>query len=675
MLLEKITITDWRCFYGEQLIEFASQTKKNVTLIHAENGVGKTSLLNALLWCFYNKTTARFEKPDDILNHQARREGRNLATIAVEFSHEDNLYEARRIFRSDSLSAHQNLIVTRIATDGSNQQMRSDPNLFLNSVLPAEMAGHFLFDGEHAEALTGNANATTVSRAIRDILGCSFVSQTIETLENIEVNYRRKVAASNTIQKANETEAALNKYERLSKKLFGELQELDEEIALLEGERDGIERSLSTFSNIKQAQFTKESALKTIQREEKYEQRAVASQQTWVAEHGTYVLAQRNAEHVVQILKSHELENTSQTKFPREIITKVLELGECICGSCIAENADLKKFLEEQLDTAESLELQARLTKVKALTRRLLSNGKHDAVSKYDAALRQEIGHRKAIEEAEVTYSEATRSIESADVESIAQLQKDSTNLYNQIMKKRQLKGELGLKLRTAEKNIPKLRSQLDLMLNSAGADKAVKDHLAHTQHLVEFLKEKLDAEINNARKIINIFVREIIERTARKNFKVLVDKNFSVQLKDEYGTDMAKSEGENQLLGLAFTGALAKFAKIRKNAKSKLLLPGTEAPLVLDAPFGKLDSIYKHATAEFLPEMASQVVVMVNKEQGSAKVLELLKDHIGFQYALVRHNKSPQGEKRSEQLVLDEKSIEITSYDSLFDGTAIEAL
>jgi hypothetical protein len=38
------------------------------------------------------------------------------------------------------------------------------------------------------------------------------------------------------------------------------------------------------------------------------------------------------------------------------------------------------------------------------------------------------------------------------------------------------------------------------------------------------------------------------------------------------------------------------------KNASGKILLPGTEAPLVLDAPFGKLDSVYKHATAEFLP-------------------------------------------------------------------------
>ena len=41
MLLEKITLVIGAAFYGEQLIEFASKTDKNVTLIHAENGVGK----------------------------------------------------------------------------------------------------------------------------------------------------------------------------------------------------------------------------------------------------------------------------------------------------------------------------------------------------------------------------------------------------------------------------------------------------------------------------------------------------------------------------------------------------------------------------------------------------------------------------------------------------------
>ena len=72
---------------------------------------------------------------------------------------------------------------------------------------------------------------------------------------------------------------------------------------------------------------------------------------------------------------------------------------------------------------------------------------------------------------------------------------------------------------------------------------------------------------------------------------------------------------------------------------------------------------------------MASQVIVMVNREQGSPKVLEILKDKIGFQYALVRHNTGPRNEKNKEELNVNGKTIEITEYESIFDGTGIELI
>ena len=51
-----------------------------------------------------------------------------------------------------------------------------------------------------------------------------------------------------------------------------------------------------------------------------------------------------------------------------------------------------------------------------------------------------------------------------------------------------------------------------------------------------------------------------------------------------------------NQLLGLAFTGAIAKFAKERQADVDDILLPGTVAPLVVDSPFGHLDPLYRRA-------------------------------------------------------------------------------
>ena len=62
---------------------------------------------------------------------------------------------------------------------------------------------------------------------------------------------------------------------------------------------------------------------------------------------------------------------------------------------------------------------------------------------------------------------------------------------------------------------------------------------------------------------------------------------DYSISLVNEAGTQMPKSSGENQLLGLAFTAALVEFAKIRENASDHRLLKGTVAPLVLD------DSLY----------------------------------------------------------------------------------
>src|SRR6056297_1624221 len=98
MILEEIRLTDFRCFYGDTFIRFSEDPNRNVTLIYAENGVGKTTLLNALLWCFYGETTARFEKKEDILNYDAKKNGRTTASVEVLFEHNGSQYIAKRFF-------------------------------------------------------------------------------------------------------------------------------------------------------------------------------------------------------------------------------------------------------------------------------------------------------------------------------------------------------------------------------------------------------------------------------------------------------------------------------------------------------------------------------------------------------------------------------------------------
>ena len=56
MLLTSLKLKDFRQFKGEQTINFAAGSDKNVTIILGENGSGKTSLAQAFTWCLYGKT-------------------------------------------------------------------------------------------------------------------------------------------------------------------------------------------------------------------------------------------------------------------------------------------------------------------------------------------------------------------------------------------------------------------------------------------------------------------------------------------------------------------------------------------------------------------------------------------------------------------------------------------
>ena len=55
MLIESITLNNYRLYEGENVIQFCFDEAKNVHLICGENGFGKTTLLHSLLWCLFGR--------------------------------------------------------------------------------------------------------------------------------------------------------------------------------------------------------------------------------------------------------------------------------------------------------------------------------------------------------------------------------------------------------------------------------------------------------------------------------------------------------------------------------------------------------------------------------------------------------------------------------------------
>ena len=195
MILEEIRLTDFRCFYGKSAIKFSVDPDRNVTLIYAENGVGKTTLLNALLWCFSGETTDRFEKKEEILNYDANKEGRTTASVEVLFEHNGKDYIAKRFFvTGPQASTSRTFLVARI--DEGSQIEIPTPDTFINTVIPRDMASHFLFDGEHAEVFLGESNRGSIRSAVRDILGCSLIETAILDLQAVSNQFRKQIPST-----------------------------------------------------------------------------------------------------------------------------------------------------------------------------------------------------------------------------------------------------------------------------------------------------------------------------------------------------------------------------------------------------------------------------------------------------------------------------------------------
>ena len=68
MKLQRLEFNDFRLYQGHQEITFATDPKKNVTIVYGANGGGKTTLLNAFLWALFGTFSEDVQQKNLIVN-------------------------------------------------------------------------------------------------------------------------------------------------------------------------------------------------------------------------------------------------------------------------------------------------------------------------------------------------------------------------------------------------------------------------------------------------------------------------------------------------------------------------------------------------------------------------------------------------------------------------------
>lgn len=679
MIIDRVTVTNWRGLHGRQQIFLARPDEygeKNVTLIRAQNGVGKTSLLAAINWCFFQKSPVKDGDPDGIVNRYALKEDAQASTsVEVVFSYEGTTYRAKRSKTGSGDSGRVTALELREVRDGGDVEHRtSNPDDFIRKVIPEEMSSHFFFYGESPQALASELAQNRFGKAVRDILGSSVAKLALEDLKRAEKDFDREAAKLGGVN----TEAIQKQIDEIDEAI----EKLDQREDQLQEEKDKstelyekLNRDFSKLDNIarrhKDLNRKVERLRNQIERDTKQISVKERENAKWLSEYGTSLLSDRMIKAVTSALETEAKEIGIPGPYNEKFVHQVLDSGECVCGRPLTPGSEEIKHVQGLLHTAGDQTVQSRITYLQTAIETLRSK----QVKAWDvkAGLERDIQYAIGnISRARIELQDAEKELQESEdvaVADIAQKRSRADRMKGEAIANLTRLSDMRNKL---QKDRQRLKSELETAMRHSRKAESVSVKKRLTSALVDRLETQLRAAEEDARTAIEKTVSDIADEFYMKDVTVRISDNYSMTVFDGE-KPIGQSTGEAQMLGLAFTAALASYAKERKRTEHAYLLPGTIAPLIIDSPFGQLDSSYRRAVARFLPKLAGQVVLLLSDTQATPEVLEEIEPYIGSQYVLTLHSTAEDTEGKQKSIPINGAHYDLSKFGSTFDGAAVQ--
>ena len=674
MKLLSIKLQNFRQFYGSQTIAFATDPTKNVTLFHAENGVGKTTLLNAILWCFYGArgTTAKFDTKNNVLSYQAVAEKATLAKVDVTFEHEGEMYTVTRRFAVQTNGRGDEALSAFAIRDGNTDPLHA-PDAFISSVIPLEMAHHFFFDGEHAETFAQSGGFQQVGEAIRNMLGSNVADCAIEDLRHAARQYGEDLAShadnEKIRQKSLEVEEAKQRLEKAKTAKIAE----EEKIATLRDQIAAIDEQLGNTHMAKTLQQRRNQ----LEAEARAVQAALSDAERdgvkWIGRQAINVVATRLSAETLHFIDEEKLRGKLPSPYNEQLVTTLLSELKCLCGRPLEPATEWYTNIQNLLRKAGSGDVQSKVIKARGFLGGLRVK-RTNAPKELERTQRSYAQAYQSSRRIEQQLEEVSAQIQDIDFEGIDTKEKARRDFNAQALTTAKSVGIYETHIRVYESTIEKCtREQERLVASNVKALKVLRRKTL-AERAASLVKGLLESHEEAAKRFIAEEVNAILSVTARRNYQFEWGAGFAFDLTyTSNGRTVPRSSGENQLLSLAFIAALIKFCRSRAaNKEDLLLIPGVVAPLLLDSPFGQLDSTYRVDTSRFIATMAEQVALFVSTSQGSPDVLETLGDRVGKEYVLISENHGARNGRHSEQLLLNGRTYETSLFGCGKDMTRI---
>ncbi len=682
MIFERLLIKNFRPFYGEQEVIFAEPGQYNVTLVHAENGIGKTSFLNALTWVLFGEFSDDVEQKTDIVNHRAAREqgDKAEATVTLHFSNGARRYLIRRsVTWTDQAKrgAADNGAYLRIDEPGETSEPRNI-NECIQGIMPEEMWGYFFFNGERIDHLAMESSHKKISEAIKVILGLRLLEQTRSDLKgSISRDFRDQVAR---LGDAN-TQKIKQDLDQIDQQLAdkrGRQQEIEENEVALQKRKAAIMEDLSRNESTRLLQ---QEFAANEQKQARLRQRGEVSRGeivAWLNRSGPMAFSETLMRQARTIIEEKRRRRAVPFSHRAALLHDLLHDARCICDRPLEEGSPAYEAVMALLGQAGDDAMEAAYN---------VANGTMQSIAQQLPAetsrFRQLIAERSALRDelqrVEEQKSEIKNKIGDRDLESGRDLAARMEEVEKDLRDMAGERGALSRDIELREGARIKLEGEFKKLSRRAGASTLAQRRLLAVEEIVALIDAILDRQQREVRKHLSHEIDTAFRQMCRKDYWAELTEDYTLRVRkrvrvgDDEVRDVSKSTGENQITSLAFIGSLVKMAQEREQSRNSFVLGGGTFPVVMDSPFGSLDNEYRQGIAEWLPTVAPQVVVLTTGSQWQGVVDEALAPKVGREYIMAYHGPKAPKTSNLARLTLHGQDYEQVRVDAEYEYTRIE--
>lgn len=661
MYLRSIRLRDWKA-YANAAFEFPVPTKhKNVVLIGAKNGYGKTSLLESLILGLYGRdgmnalaraitSNAEADKSYDeflerALHAQAIQQGRTSISIEIVLEDEVERLKIVRKWHFTGQGKHRRdqedvQLYTgrdedpiRVPGFRPSREEKDDHyrSLIARKFIPFHLTEFFLFDGERVQQLAKQQKADTVKMGVEGILGVQLLRELQQDLIAYAQNRRSGVEQieDETLVRINgqiaEIESRLEPWKQ-------QLKQLEEQAAPVNQRIEELTRTLRTMTgggieNVRELQEEKFAFQRQKDRVEERLNQMIRSDLA-IALTGTELRSRVRTSILGEIKRSEWLASKNHTREKLDRILAGLEAEEPAIEPELTEHqvvvlrqrignvwetlwhpppADCA--VEERhtyLTEAERRKVIDRLDKIERLgvaeLQQMLAEHE-EATEKIDKAIR-EIAQLSGVEDRILEVQQELQRL----TEQAAELRERSATLNRQVQADEaeliRLRAEGGRMAARHESAQPQLARAAKAETIAALISEAIKD--LYPRYVI-----KLGEEMTTVYK-------QLAHKTLVKRIDILPD--CTVKLLGDKARDlrmMDASAGEDQIFALSLIAAIAKVS-------------GSRVPIVMDTPLARLDTDHRRNVLRYFAAHAGEQVVFLSQpDEVHGSYLKVIRDRI----------------------------------------------